>query len=144
MADTFNPVDSNGDYVPPKVMRIPSMGHPIKIDQDVFLNRVPIQWQWVKNRHRYPNRNPGNWKHGLQIAVPWFNFDPYRNKSQVVAGSFLRRDVPIRPASRMGRMGPGLASLDMSRSSGSSGLKRQAEAGEPVGFCLLHAQTKGR
>ena len=32
-------------------------------------------WLWVK---RYPNWNPGKWKHGLKPAVPWWlNFDPY-------------------------------------------------------------------
>ena len=32
-------------------------------------------WLWVKNKH--PKWNPGKWKHGLQPAVFWLNFDPY-------------------------------------------------------------------
>ena len=40
------------------------------------------KWLWVKNRVT-PKWNPGEWKHGLKPAVPWWlNFDSYPNKDR--------------------------------------------------------------
>ena len=68
-----------------------SKKHPERLAEFSFettLTKTPkehaLPHVWVKKG--YPNWNPGNWKHGLKPARPWFRFDPIPTWAQVFVG----------------------------------------------------------
>ena len=104
----------------------------------VALRKRKCKWLWVKNR--YPKWNPGKWKHGPKLAVPWWlNFDPYPNQVKQEALPIVRLHpkgpLPSPPAS---------TETPTSRRAPSGAVTKLRTAQRPARTASLRKQTKKR